>query len=211
MSSVPCRRRPARGGAGSVRGYAKVDGVQPGSDTETFVALRLEIENWRWAGVPILVRAGKALPVTATEIVVRLQRFPSCGTALTASHRRASTTSSFASGVTRDVIYRSLCQDSRQGGDAGASRSTSRLRRGARRAAETVRAAAHRRPPRRYHALPALGRHRGDVADRAAAARRPAARRAATAPGHGGRGVVAMPRAPRMAAGASRSRHRSTR
>ena len=61
---------------GPVRGYAKVDGVEPGSDTETFVALRLEIENWRWAGVPILVRAGKALPVTATEIVIRLQRVP---------------------------------------------------------------------------------------------------------------------------------------
>ena len=45
-------------------------------DTETFVALRFEIENWRWAGVPILVRAGKALAMTATEIVVRLQRVP---------------------------------------------------------------------------------------------------------------------------------------
>ena len=40
------------------------------------MALRLEIENWRWAGVPILIRAGKALPVTATELVVRLQRVP---------------------------------------------------------------------------------------------------------------------------------------
>ena len=61
---------------GQYRGYEKIDGVRPDSDTETFVALRLGIENWRWAGVPILVRAGKALPVTATEIVVRLQQVP---------------------------------------------------------------------------------------------------------------------------------------
>jgi glucose-6-phosphate 1-dehydrogenase len=61
---------------GQYVGYQDVEGVDPGSDTETFVALRLEIENWRWAGVPILVRAGKALPVTATEIVIRLKRVP---------------------------------------------------------------------------------------------------------------------------------------
>ncbi len=61
---------------GQYRGYHTIEGVQPQSDTETFVALRLTIENWRWAGVPILVRAGKALPTTATEIVVRLKRVP---------------------------------------------------------------------------------------------------------------------------------------
>jgi glucose-6-phosphate 1-dehydrogenase len=61
---------------GQYEGYLDVEGVGSGSDTETFVALRLEIENWRWAGVPILIRAGKALPVTATEVVVRLQRVP---------------------------------------------------------------------------------------------------------------------------------------
>jgi glucose-6-phosphate 1-dehydrogenase len=61
---------------GQYKGYLEVDGVGTDSDTETFVALRLEIENWRWAGVPILIRAGKALPVTATEVVVRLQRVP---------------------------------------------------------------------------------------------------------------------------------------
>ena len=61
---------------GQYRGYRSIDGVRPDSDTETFVALRLTIENWRWAGVPILVRAGKAMPVSATEVVVRLQRVP---------------------------------------------------------------------------------------------------------------------------------------
>ena len=61
---------------GQYDGYRKIEGVRPDSETETFVALRLEIENWRWAGVPILVRAGKALARTATEVVVRLQRVP---------------------------------------------------------------------------------------------------------------------------------------
>ena len=61
---------------GQYEGYREIEGVRRDSDTETFVAVQLEIENWRWAGVPILVRAGKSLPVTATEIVIRLQRVP---------------------------------------------------------------------------------------------------------------------------------------
>ena len=67
---------PAVAVRGQYRGYRDIEGVRPESDTETFVALRLEIESWRWAGVPIFVRAGKALPLTATEVVVRLQRVP---------------------------------------------------------------------------------------------------------------------------------------
>ncbi|HYI73673.1 MAG TPA: glucose-6-phosphate dehydrogenase [Gaiellaceae bacterium] len=67
---------PRKAVRGQYTGYREIEGVKPDSDTETFVALELEIENWRWAGVPILVRAGKALPVTATEIVIRLQRVP---------------------------------------------------------------------------------------------------------------------------------------
>ena len=67
---------PTKAVRGQYGGYLDVEGVSPSSDTETFVAVRLEIENWRWAGVPILIRAGKALPVTATEAVVRLQRVP---------------------------------------------------------------------------------------------------------------------------------------
>ena len=55
---------------GQYRGYTDEPGVEPGSDAETYVALALEIESWRWAGVPWLVRAGKQLPVTATEAVV---------------------------------------------------------------------------------------------------------------------------------------------
>lgn len=61
---------------GQYRGYREVEGVGRNSETETYVALELEIENWRWAGVPILVRAGKLLPITGTEVVVRLERVP---------------------------------------------------------------------------------------------------------------------------------------
>jgi glucose-6-phosphate 1-dehydrogenase len=55
---------------GQYRGYVDEPGVEPGSDVDTFVALELEIDSWRWAGVPWLVRTGKELPVTATEAVV---------------------------------------------------------------------------------------------------------------------------------------------
>jgi glucose-6-phosphate 1-dehydrogenase len=61
---------PARIVRGQYRGYMDEPGVDPGSDVETFVALELEIDSWRWAGVPWIVRTGKRLPVTATEAVV---------------------------------------------------------------------------------------------------------------------------------------------
>jgi glucose-6-phosphate 1-dehydrogenase len=67
---------PDRAIRGQYRGFRAVEGVQRNSETETYVALRLEIENWRWAGVPVLIRAGKCLPVTGTEVVVRLERVP---------------------------------------------------------------------------------------------------------------------------------------
>jgi glucose-6-phosphate 1-dehydrogenase len=61
---------------GQYRGYTDEEGVDAGSDTETFVALRLEIDSWRWAGVPWLIRTGKHLPVTATEAVVEFNAPP---------------------------------------------------------------------------------------------------------------------------------------
>jgi glucose-6-phosphate 1-dehydrogenase len=59
---------PARYVRGQYEGYGEIDGVAPGSTTETFAALRLQIENWRWAGVPFFIRTGKRLPVTQTEV-----------------------------------------------------------------------------------------------------------------------------------------------
>ncbi len=61
---------------GQYDGYLQVDGVDPHSTTETFVAVRLAADTWRWAGVPILIRAGKCMPVTATEIDIRFKRPP---------------------------------------------------------------------------------------------------------------------------------------
>jgi glucose-6-phosphate 1-dehydrogenase len=61
---------------GQYAGYRAVQGVNAGSTVETFIAVRLFIETWRWAGVPIYIRAGKMLPVTATEIFVEFKRPP---------------------------------------------------------------------------------------------------------------------------------------
>ncbi len=61
---------------GQYEGYRKVPGVAPGSSVETFVAIRLHIDSWRWAGVPIFIRAGKMLPVTCTEATVEFKRPP---------------------------------------------------------------------------------------------------------------------------------------
>jgi glucose-6-phosphate 1-dehydrogenase len=62
---------------GQFNGYLTEKDVAPGSKTETFVALKLEINSWRWQGVPFYIRAGKNLPVTCTEVVCRLRRSPS--------------------------------------------------------------------------------------------------------------------------------------
>ena len=61
---------------GQYRGYLDVPGVRKESTTETFCALRLEIDSWRWAGVPFFIRAGKALAHKATEAVVELNQPP---------------------------------------------------------------------------------------------------------------------------------------
>jgi len=61
---------------GQFRGYREEAGVAPDSTVETFAAVRLYIDSWRWEGVPFLVRAGKSLAVTATEVVVTLKRPP---------------------------------------------------------------------------------------------------------------------------------------
>jgi glucose-6-phosphate 1-dehydrogenase len=61
---------------GQFRGYRQEPGVSPHSYVETFAAVRLRIDSWRWAGVPFLVRAGKCLPTTTTEVLVKLKQPP---------------------------------------------------------------------------------------------------------------------------------------
>src|SRR5262247_2062814 len=67
---------------GQFRGYRDEPGVRANSSTETFVALRLEINSWRWKGVPFYIRAGKRLPLTATEVLVKLRQPPAVFTEL---------------------------------------------------------------------------------------------------------------------------------
>lgn len=70
---------PRRYVRGQYDGYRDVDGVAPDSTTETYAALELQIENWRWAGVPFFIRAGKAMPLHATEVNVVFKRPPRLG------------------------------------------------------------------------------------------------------------------------------------
>jgi len=75
---------------GQFRGYRSEQGVAPSSTVETFVALRLRVESWRWRGVPFYIRAGKSLPVTCTEVFVRLRQPPTMfdGFDLASNHLR---------------------------------------------------------------------------------------------------------------------------
>ncbi len=61
---------------GQFRGYRQETGVAPDSKVETFAALRLEVDSWRWKGVPFYIRAGKNLPVTCTEVIGRFRKPP---------------------------------------------------------------------------------------------------------------------------------------
>lgn len=61
---------------GQFRGYLDESGVSPHSQVETFAAMQVHIDSWRWEGVPFFIRAGKCLPVTATEVLIRLKYPP---------------------------------------------------------------------------------------------------------------------------------------
>jgi glucose-6-phosphate 1-dehydrogenase len=78
IQSMAVRAQYATGHSGGdeVSGYLQEDGVREGSTTETFAALRLEVDNWRWAGVPFYLRAGKRLARKITEIAVTLKPVP---------------------------------------------------------------------------------------------------------------------------------------
>ena len=83
LQSVPARR-------GQFRGYREENGVAKDSQTETFAALKLEINSWRWKGVSLYIRAGQNLPTTCTEIVAKFHKPPTLipDSVLTESHLR---------------------------------------------------------------------------------------------------------------------------
>jgi glucose-6-phosphate 1-dehydrogenase len=79
---------PAQYVRGQYDGYRQIDGVGASSTTETYTALRLEIENWRWSGVPFFIRAGKKLPVLQTEVRLVFKFSPRLGFGLaSATHK----------------------------------------------------------------------------------------------------------------------------
>jgi glucose-6-phosphate 1-dehydrogenase len=78
---------PAHYVRGQYDGYLQTDGVAADSGTETYAALRLEIDNWRWAGVPFFIRTGKHLAVTQTELRLLFKHPPRLGF-ISSSHRR---------------------------------------------------------------------------------------------------------------------------
>lgn len=77
---------PHRYVRGQYDGYTSIEGVASGSSTETYCAMRLEIENWRWSGVPIIIRTGKHLPVTQTELRLVFKHSPKLGFGLRQPH-----------------------------------------------------------------------------------------------------------------------------
>jgi glucose-6-phosphate 1-dehydrogenase len=70
---------PAQYVRGQYHGYTSIEGVAEGSTTETYAALRLDIDNWRWSGVPFFIRTGKRLPVTQTEVRLVFKHPPRLG------------------------------------------------------------------------------------------------------------------------------------
>ena len=80
---------PAHYVRGQYEGYLDIDGVAPDSTTETYAALRLDIDNWRWSGVPFFIRTGKRLPVTQTELRLVFKHPPRLGFGCCDRHARA--------------------------------------------------------------------------------------------------------------------------
>ena len=78
IDRIAVRGQYSRGGTADelMPGYREEPGVDPRSRTETYAALRLDVDNWRWAGVPFYVRTGKRLPKRVTEVVLQFQRPP---------------------------------------------------------------------------------------------------------------------------------------
>jgi glucose-6-phosphate 1-dehydrogenase len=77
---------PAHYVRGQYDGYLGIDGVAPDSKTETYAALRLDIDNWRWSGVPFFIRTGKCLPATQTEFRLVFKEPPRLGLAVLEDH-----------------------------------------------------------------------------------------------------------------------------
>ena len=155
------------------------------STTETYAALRLEIDNWRWAGVPFFIRTGKRLPVTQTELRLVFSHPPRLGFARPTADLEPNQLVVKLDPTTGIRLH----VEAHRADEAGAEaiELDMEFAAGGRRGPDAVRGAAPRRDGRRQHALHPPGRRRGDLADHAAAARRAAARAPLRARAPGGR------------------------
>ncbi len=169
-----CDADPAHYVRGQYDGYLDTPGVAEGSTTESYAALRLEIDNWRWAGVPFFIRTGKHLAATQTEARLIFHRpprvsFRPAGGRLPEPDQLVVKLDPTTGVQLLVEAHRSLTQSARP------DRAGDGVLRPGRRGAGALRGAAARRDAGRQHPLHAPGRRRGGVADHAAAARRPAA------------------------------------
>ena len=161
---------PKRYVRGQYEGFLDVKDVAPDSTTETFAAIELEVDNWRWSGVPFFIRAGKCMPAKSSEVTVVFKRPPR---ARRSAHGKTPEPNQMTVRIEPDArrAHAPLRQAGRRGG-LRAGRPRGALRKDAGRGARALRAPARRRDRRHPHPLHPPGRGRRDLADRAAAARR---------------------------------------
>ena len=159
---------PARYVRGQHAGYRDIPGVAPDSQTETYAALRLDIDNWRWSGVPFFIRTGKNLPVLQTELRLIFRRPPRLGFDV----RRRPGPDQLVVKLDPSTGVQLLLRPGRTGGD----QSRHGVRHRGPGAGGPLRGAPARRDERRQHALHPPGQRRGDVAHPGAPAREPAPR-----------------------------------
>ena len=164
---------PAHYVRGQYEGYRDIDGVAADSTTETYAALRLDIDNWRWSGVPFFIRTGKKLPVTQTELRLVFKQPPRLGFDFGSDRRPEPDQLVIKLDPSTGIR---LKVEALRADAAGPERHQSRhgVRRRGRRGADSVRGVAPCRDGRPEHAVHPPGRGRGDVADHAAAAGRAA-------------------------------------
>ncbi len=165
---------PAHYVRGQYDGYLDTPGVDPHSTTETYAALRLDIDNWRWSGVPFFIRTGKHLPTTQTEIRLVFKQPPRLGFMPGGVGRRPEPDQLVVKLDPTTGVQLLVEAPARRDGDAGADRALDGVRRRGRRGPDALRGAAARRAPRRLGALQAPGRRRGVLAGAGAAGRRTA-------------------------------------
>ena len=161
---------PKRYVRGQYDGFLEVKDVDPKSTTETFAAIELQVDNWRWSGVPFFVRAGKCLPAKSSEVTAVFRRPPQLGI----GHGKTPEPNQMTFRIepepgSRMRMFQKTVD--RRGVRTGRPRGALRTRAGLR--PRALRAPPRRRPERRPHPLHPPGRDRGDLARRPAAARRP--------------------------------------